>query len=154
MTHDMSCFVFVTGDKPFLAEAKRRPRARHAPLQLSHKASRPSDPPSFSITPYFSPSGCDILWAGVPLLTLPTSTMSGRVAASLLQAALPPSAAATLIARTLDGSLPFSNPSSVTIILTPPSRPHLSDYTDIAAQLLQAISSHHRYWHRHHLNPL
>ncbi len=102
--HHVFLNVFSTfSDVFFFAETKRRPCARHAALQLPHQAhhtlfiSR-----SFSSSTLFF-SGCDILWAGVPLLTLPTSTMSGRVAASLLRAALPPPAAASLIARTLDG---------------------------------------------------
>ena len=68
--------------------------------------------------------------------------MSGRVAASLLRAALPPPAAATLVARTLDG-IHFScvcnynffhNAFPSTFLVFFDS----SDYVDIAAQLLQA----------------
>jgi hypothetical protein len=83
-------------------------------------------------------SGCDILWAGVPLLTLPTSTMSGRVAASLLHAALQPSAAATLTARTLDGIAHLTTTSLHSFRNAPFNLP---DYVDIAAQLLQVSAT-------------
>ena len=84
-------------------------------LILPYKATSPHNPNPFAFSSSSSPhfgrsplfSGCDILWAGVPLLAFPTLTMSGRVAASLLHAALPLPAAATLIARSLDGRTPM-----------------------------------------------
>lgn len=47
-------------------------------------------------------TACDVLWAGCPILTLPTAKMAGRVAASLLAAAADHPDYASLIATDLD----------------------------------------------------